>query len=98
MEEREFNLNQNSEELLRDGLIPGWSEVVVRFGLDGILPSDLSLLRGYYRAQRGIAQGERGKAEGIFDDLEQDPNFLDLEEEKGDLLTNIASYVRGGRN
>ncbi|MBU3956885.1 hypothetical protein KKI19_01190 [Patescibacteria group bacterium] len=79
----------------RDGLIPAWSEVVVKFKLKDLHPRDFSLLRGYYRAQQRLAEGRGKKAKKIFNGLGRSANFKVLEKERGALLTSIATFVRG---
>lgn len=78
----------------RDGLIPSWTDVVVSFKLDEFHPRDLRLVRGYYRAQRTLAEGRPTKAKRIFQSLDKNPDFKSLEENNDALLTRIASYVR----
>ena len=79
----------------RDGLIPGWDEVVVKFKLKDLHPRDFSLVRGYYRAQRRLAEGRKNKAKKIFEGLGKNANFEVLEKERGALLTSIATFMRG---
>lgn len=79
----------------RDGLIPGWDEVVVKFKLKDLHPRDFSLLRGYYRAQQRLAEGRNKKAKKIFKGLERSSDFKALEERSGALLTSIATFIRG---
>jgi hypothetical protein len=78
----------------RDGLIPSWSEVVVRFELNKLPPREIKFIRGYYRAQRRIAEGRNKKAQRIFRYLEKNPEFTTLEETRSPLFNNIASFVR----
>jgi len=78
----------------RDGLIPAWSEVVVRFELKKFPPREIKLLRGYYREQRRIAEGRNKKAQKIFRCLAKSPDYLALEKERTSLFNNIASFVR----
>lgn len=92
--EREQRL-LDSPSYSRDGLIPGWDEVVGKFNLNRLHPRDFRLLRGYYRAQQRLAEGRRKKARKIFDALERNPDFQNLEERDGALLTSISDFVRG---
>lgn len=78
----------------RNGLIPGWSDVVIAFKLDKFSPGDLRLLRSYYRAQRRSAEGRPKKAGRIFKALERNLRFTELAEREDFLLGKIASYVR----
>ncbi len=79
----------------RKGLIPGWAEVVSQYQLSDLNPRDLRVLRGYYHAQRKIAEGSTQRASRIFRGLDHNPDFQNLEERQGILLHNIASFVRG---
>jgi hypothetical protein len=90
-EQRYFSLPGYS----RDGSIPSWSEVVVKYNLDRLHPRDFRLLRGYYRAQRRLAEGSPKKAKRIFAGLDHSPDFKTLEDRGGQLLHDIASYIRG---
>lgn len=53
---------QLASEDIRDGLVPGWDEVCLRFELGEFSPSQQRLLHSFYRAQRWFAEkGVRGK-------------------------------------
>jgi hypothetical protein len=78
----------------RDGLIPSWSEVVVRFELNKLPPREIKFIRGYYRAQKRIAEGRKKKAQRIFRYLDKNPDFIALEEARSPLFNQIASFVR----
>jgi len=69
--------------------------VVVRFELTKLDPRDFRLTRGYYRAQRRIAEGRNKKAQRIFRGLEKTSDFVVLEKERANLLNGIAVFVRG---
>lgn len=87
--EQEFSYSRN-------GLIPGWGEVVEEFRLKEFHPRDFGLLKDYYRAQRRVAQKRHKKAKAVFDGLDKNPDFLNLEQREESLLTGIAFFVRRG--
>jgi len=102
--EKEIDLSEFSEKeqrilerpsYSRDGVIPGWTEVIGKFGLNKLHPRDFRLIRGYYRAQRRLAEGRPKKASRIFRALDENQDFQTLEKGQASLLSNIALFVRG---
>ena len=86
---------QNTEEELgRNGVIPGWSEVVTRFRLDQSPPTEFNVLKDYYRGQRRIAEGQSVRGKRALRGLARNPDFETLEGENPTLLTGVASFVR----
>ncbi|MCL4382192.1 MAG: hypothetical protein M1575_01700 [Patescibacteria group bacterium] len=79
----------------KNGFIPGWAEVIGYCQLSNFDPRELRLLRGYYRAQRKIAEGSTKRASRIFRGLDNNQDFRELENREGRLLSEIASFVRG---
>jgi len=64
MIEYEDKMKEIVKEDMRDGPIPGWDEVRLRFKLDQLSLSQQKLLHAYYRAQRWFAEkGTRDKIE-----------------------------------
>lgn len=81
----------------KKGKVIDWGEMKLYFPND--LPeSELNLLRGYFKAQLNMKEGKHKKADEIFDALDKNPDFLNLEEEKENLFASIDIAVRGETN
>ena len=52
-------------------------------------------LRGYFRAQLFLNEGNRVKAKKLFNGLDKTAGYLDFEESNHNLLTTIDMAVRG---
>ncbi len=80
----------------RDGLVPGWTEVVSHFDLKALNlnPGEIKLLKGYYRGHKRIAKGQKKRGQRILEALGKNPWFLAFEEKNGNLLTEIAKFIR----
>lgn len=78
----------------RNGVIPGWAEVVSQFNLaDELNPADFRLARAFYRFRRRLAEGSTKRANRLMAHLERHQNFRAFEERYGNLLTQISSFV-----
>ena len=84
-----------SERYGRNGVIPGWTDVISQFDLQELPVGRLRLARAFYRVQRRIAEKQITKARRLMGFLDKDQQFLKFEEQEGSLLSDIAHYVRG---
>lgn len=84
----------------RNGHIPDqhvWSQVTE------VIPENLTsqqrkLLQSYSRAQERIAHGQKTKAKRLLTALDNVPEFVEFEENNGELFANIDIIIRGETN
>lgn len=84
-----------SESYGRNGVIPGWTEVVSQFDLQTLPRGEFRLARAYYRVQQRLAKGQETRARELMRLLDKHSNFVRFEKKEGTLLSSIAHYVRG---
>lgn len=90
-------LEENEENLSRNGRIPGWGEVIIGYQLREFLhPRDIRLVQAYYRGWRKLAQEKQKKGRVILRALGENPDFINLEDRHGELLSDIANFVKTG--
>ena len=78
----------------RDGLIPGWSDVVSKLDLDRFSPSQKRALLDFYRGSKKVALGKKRRAKDVFNGLNENQHFKELERDSSHVLDSIASLVR----
>lgn len=97
IETEEIRKPSNNVLETRKGKIKQWTELSYYLPKD-VDPHHKRFLKGYFRAQLKIADGQKVRAREIFDGLVKKKGYEEFEEENQALLAAIDIVVRGFTN